>query len=179
MSAKNNIIEAFWLLHREKSIDKITIKELMDKAGYHRSLFYTYFKDIYDLYEQEQEQFFSELNKFLPYVMQTFMHKQQNSKAINISTTFLDKYGAKIAILLGQYGDIAFQFRLKSTLRHNLAKMLALSQDDYKTNLALEFFINGHLNAIVYFYHNREHLNIKDYWQMIRNILSSVFIAKN
>ena len=30
----------------------------MDKAGYHRSVFYTYFKDIYDLLEQEQEDFF-------------------------------------------------------------------------------------------------------------------------
>ena len=30
----------------------------MDIAGYHRSVFYTYFKDIYDLLEQEQEDFF-------------------------------------------------------------------------------------------------------------------------
>lgn len=42
----------------KKSINKIIIKELMDKAGYHRSVFYTYFKDIYDLLEQEQEDFF-------------------------------------------------------------------------------------------------------------------------
>jgi AcrR family transcriptional regulator len=55
---KENIIIAFWEIYREKSINKITIKELMDKAGYHRSVFYTYFKDIYDLLEQEQEDFF-------------------------------------------------------------------------------------------------------------------------
>lgn len=58
MFAKENIIIAFWEIYREKSINKITIKELMDKAGYHRSVFYTYFKDIYDLLEQEQEDFF-------------------------------------------------------------------------------------------------------------------------
>ncbi|WP_259298000.1 MULTISPECIES: TetR/AcrR family transcriptional regulator [Megamonas] len=55
---KENIIIAFWEIYREKSINKITIKELMDKAGYHRSVFYTYFKNIYDLLEQEQEDFF-------------------------------------------------------------------------------------------------------------------------
>ena len=55
---KENIIIAFWEIYREKSINKITIKELMDKAGYHRSVLYTYFKDIYDLLEQEQEDFF-------------------------------------------------------------------------------------------------------------------------
>lgn len=58
MFAKENIIIAFWEIYREKSINKITIKELMDKAGYHRSVFYTYFKNIYDLLEQEQEDFF-------------------------------------------------------------------------------------------------------------------------
>ena len=45
-------------IEKKKSINKIIIKELMDKAGYHRSVFYTYFKDIYDLLEQEQEDFF-------------------------------------------------------------------------------------------------------------------------
>lgn len=58
MFTKENIIIAFWKIYREKSINKITIKELMDKAGYHRSVFYTYFKNIYDLLEQEQEDFF-------------------------------------------------------------------------------------------------------------------------
>lgn len=58
MFTKENIIIAFWKIYREKSINKIIIKELMDKAGYHRSVFYTYFKDIYDLLEQEQEDFF-------------------------------------------------------------------------------------------------------------------------
>lgn len=58
MFTKENIIIAFWEKYREKSINKIIIKELMDKAGYHRSVFYTYFKDIYDLLEQEQEDFF-------------------------------------------------------------------------------------------------------------------------
>ena len=53
MSTKENIIEAFWKLYAEKPIEKITIQELMNKAGYHRSVFYVYFKDIYDLLEQE------------------------------------------------------------------------------------------------------------------------------
>ena len=50
MSPRNKLI-------KERN-NKIIIKELMDKAGYHRSVFYTYFKDIYDLLEQEQQDFF-------------------------------------------------------------------------------------------------------------------------
>lgn len=175
MQAKDNIIEAFWLLHREKSIEKITIKELMDKAGYHRSLFYVYFKDIYDLAAQEQAQFFAELNKFLPYIIEVFMSGRKDILAENISHNFFQKYADKVTILLGQYGDIAFQFKLKELIRTNLYKMLNLPKDDYKTKLAMEFFVNGHINAIIYFYHNQHNLKVTDYWQMIRTILSSVF----
>ena len=51
MTTKENIIEAFWKIYAHKPLEKITIQELMDKAGYHRSVFYVYFKDIYDLLE--------------------------------------------------------------------------------------------------------------------------------
>lgn len=75
---KENIIIAFWEIYREKSINKIIIKELMDKAGYHRSVFYTYFKDIYDLLEQEQEDFFIQIDKFLPYILNCFFLNQED-----------------------------------------------------------------------------------------------------
>ena len=61
MCARENIIIAFWNLYEYKHINKITVTELMNKAGYHRSVFYSYFKDIYDLLEQEKIRFFNNL----------------------------------------------------------------------------------------------------------------------
>ena len=43
-------------------LKKLPIQELMDKAGYHRSVFYVYFKDIYDLLEQEENDIIDKLN---------------------------------------------------------------------------------------------------------------------
>ncbi|MEE0775735.1 MAG: TetR/AcrR family transcriptional regulator [Bacillota bacterium] len=50
--AKQDFITAFWKLYEKKPIHKISITELCQCAGYHRSTFYVYFKDIYDLLDR-------------------------------------------------------------------------------------------------------------------------------
>ena len=41
---KDNLRSAFWTLYSSKPIDKITIKEITDLAGYNRGTFYLYYK---------------------------------------------------------------------------------------------------------------------------------------
>lgn len=49
---KKALCEALAELMIEKDIQKISIRELTDKADIHRATFYSHYKDIYDLYEQ-------------------------------------------------------------------------------------------------------------------------------
>ena len=46
---KENLVEAFWTLYKDKPLEKITVKEITDKAGYNRGTFYSYFKDTYEM----------------------------------------------------------------------------------------------------------------------------------
>ena len=50
-----NLTRAFWNLYLEKPIEKITVREITDRAGYNRATFYLYFRDVYDLLEQIEE----------------------------------------------------------------------------------------------------------------------------
>lgn len=43
------IVDTFIGLLNEKPLDKITVKDIIDKCGVNRSTFYYYFEDIYDL----------------------------------------------------------------------------------------------------------------------------------
>ena len=47
--SRENMIAAFERIFPEKPIEKISIKEITDAAGYNRSTFYLYFTDIYEL----------------------------------------------------------------------------------------------------------------------------------
>lgn len=46
---RENLIEAFWELYKDKPIEKITVKEITNRAGYNRGTFYAYFKDTYEV----------------------------------------------------------------------------------------------------------------------------------
>jgi AcrR family transcriptional regulator len=52
---RENLIQAFWGLYRQKKIEHITIKNITTRAGYNRSTFYEYFVDIYDLLNQFED----------------------------------------------------------------------------------------------------------------------------
>jgi len=48
---KKAIISTFLQLLNEHSLDKITVKDIVEKCGINRNTFYYYYKDIYDLIE--------------------------------------------------------------------------------------------------------------------------------
>lgn len=46
---KKAIVETFLELLKEHSLDKITVKDIVEKCGINRNTFYYYYRDIYDL----------------------------------------------------------------------------------------------------------------------------------
>ncbi len=58
------IIDSFMTLLHQNSLDKITVKDIIETAEVNRNTFYYYFQDIYDLlnqiFEEESEKFRSE-----------------------------------------------------------------------------------------------------------------------
>jgi len=60
---RKNLIQAFWYLYCQKKVNDISIKEITDKAGYHRSTFYEYFLDINDVLEQVEDELLRELKE--------------------------------------------------------------------------------------------------------------------
>lgn len=61
LKTKQKIIKAFWNLYREKSIDKITVKDITDTCKIHRATFYLHFSDVYAVLEQMEEELLEEL----------------------------------------------------------------------------------------------------------------------
>ena len=49
---RQKLIDAFLSLYATRRIDKITVREITNMAGYNRGTFYAYFFDVYDVLEQ-------------------------------------------------------------------------------------------------------------------------------
>ena len=52
---RQNLSDAFWQLYLKKKIEKITVKEICELAGYNRSTFYVYYKDVYDILNEIED----------------------------------------------------------------------------------------------------------------------------
>lgn len=61
VNAKPMIADAFLKLSREKNIDKITVKDIVDECGISRQSFYYHFQDILEVIEWSAEQGFQRL----------------------------------------------------------------------------------------------------------------------
>ena len=54
-TTRKNLIDAFWKLYQTKPIERISVREITDIAGYNRGTFYLYFKDVHDVLEQIED----------------------------------------------------------------------------------------------------------------------------
>lgn len=87
--------EAFMQLSAEKTIDKISIKELTMRAGINRSTFYAHFRDIYDLKDQVIADFAATLEeKIIPIVIDITYGTNLMDSSFNI----LDIYNQNMSL---------------------------------------------------------------------------------
>lgn len=140
---KEDFIDAFWGLYCEKRIEKITVKEITQKAGYNRSTFYEYFIDVYNVLEEIETSIIPNINELPPIAMSTgdlgmpfdtFMELyEQNSKYYSV--------------LLGDKGDAAFASKLKNSIKPMLQETL---KDNVKVNeIELDFILEYILSAMI------------------------------
>ena len=101
---KKAIVETFLELLKEHSLDKITVKDIVEKCGINRNTFYYYFQDIYDLIddvfefetkrvledEKQYESWYEELLRVALFVVEnrTAIRHVYTSKSRDV----LDKY---------------------------------------------------------------------------------------
>ena len=101
---KNAIIQIFMKQLEFKSLDKITVKDIIEEADVNRNTFYYHFKDIYDLIDQIFEE---ELRKNLSEMKEETTFYEEYRKA---AAFFLDHKKAIIHIENSKSRDIMHHY---------------------------------------------------------------------
>lgn len=121
-------MDAFWKIYTSTPIDRITIGAIAKNAGIHRSTFYEYFKDIYDLLDQFETDLLEQIeHDFLNIAEEhSSSHLQERpipmsvNDFMNSTLTFFTKYGELLCHLLGSSGDPSFRKKCLIYSKHNL-----------------------------------------------------------
>jgi AcrR family transcriptional regulator len=145
---RQNLVDAFWSLYSTRRMDKITVRDITNTAGYNRSTFYEYFRDVYDVLAYIE-------NQSLPTIEELPPWKEVEDDSPDFFASFLELYRVKFnyyQVLLGEKGDPAFQRKLKDNLKSSIIDSIAQkdSVDLVEVDLILEYVLSGMIGILIY-----------------------------
>lgn len=171
-----DLVEAFWKLYKEKPINKITVKEITDTAGYYRSTFYYYFEDVYAILEYIEN---SVMQEWESCISKAFQDEQicllqyDMHLLIDYITPFYIQNGEYISVLLSPKGDPLFNQRIKETVHSKLFTVLDIPFNIPEAELFFECIISGMLALFVKWYNDKLPLNL------VMNVVHQIIIDRN
>lgn len=145
-------------LLREKSLKKITVRELSERIDINRGTFYLHYKDIYDLVDQIEKELFDEFEEILESYciadLQTRPHK-----VFSDMCNFLYDNREICAALLGDNGDINFILNLRNFLRQKCLRDIAENyhlENLTEYNYIYAYFESGAIGILRYWLEHPE-----------------------
>lgn len=154
---KQKLKDAFWDVHQEKTIEKITVREISERAGVNRSTFYAYYKDVYDVLEQSENEIINALMTEHRWHSYNLLDPSQYKNDLKNIGEFLIKHQKSISVLIGEKGDPRFSARLWNTawrdLRQNLADATG-RHDDPMLDYIVEYIVNCHAGIFMLWFKN-------------------------
>ncbi len=150
---KRNIIDAFWKILKKKRLDKITVKEIADVAGYNRSTFYAYFTSVSDILEQEENILLDYIHDNASKILFPHLIKGLRPKA---SDLYFFAKSEHLKILLSENGDPKFKGKLKKTIVPIAFNAFNLPKDNIHAEYLCEFCFSAVISTIIHWYDNQE-----------------------
>lgn len=153
---RQNLIDAFWSLYCEKRIEKISVKEIAQRAGYNRGTFYEYFIDVYDVLDQIENSLVPTLDELPP----TAKVDHTIDMPFDLFLKLYEQNGKYYSVLLGDNGNPAFASKMKNSIKPLI--MQAISDKVDKNSIELDFILEYILSAMI---------GIVSYWFRMNKVL--------
>ena len=178
------LMDAFWGLYREKPIEKISVREVCDRAGYNRSTFYEYFTDAYSVLEVIEEELLNfasvKLTEELPTTLaRSFPQIRLDADALRPLADLYTEKGEYLSVLLGEKGDPSFQYKYKRAAKDILFNMLSdpAKKFDISASIVSEFTASAIIGAFNCWYPHRDEYPAEKYAALLLSLLSGGSLA--
>lgn len=171
---KQRIKDAFLELYRQKRIERISIKEITEKANINRGTFYVYYIDIYDLQEKVEDDAIEQIKEHaLPVIKALIMNKKIDMDVL--PTEFFYGEKAMLELFFGESAEIRAIKKLKKIMQETVIEMFELQNgiDDLgkvKLKYALEYVSSAQLGMMGYWFKNNMELPMEELGKIIEKI---------
>ena len=170
---RQNLIDAFWSLYKIRRIEKITVREITQLAGYNRSTFYEYFLDVYDVLEQLEKSIMPQIPDFPP---MDFPIVNGTSGIPFPAETFMElykTYNEYYTVLLGDNGDSAFMGKIKMAMLPKQKAMLLAggARDSFELDAVLEYTNISMIGMLAYWFRLENKPPIEEFLALMYKIM--------
>ena len=161
-------------LMKEKSVNKITVKELVEEVDINRSTFYLHFKDIQDLLREIEENMEAQIKRAIE--EHPIVSGNENAfYFIEDMFRVLDEEREISKALIGPNGDMGFIHRIERIIKENsrgtLEKMFPGKKEDLKYFYA--FCLSGCLGLVKVWLNEGEEKSPEEMAQMTFNMIAN------
>ena len=177
---RQNIMDAFWSIYKEKTIDKITIAEITRITGNNRATFYHYFKDVYAVLEEIEEELMREVQKEIKGILsnQLFQGESRNSDLLYaISIPIFKKHGEKIFTLLEKNGDSKFKNEFRKSIRVMLIQFWNLPEETEYQDYLLEYAYSAMIGLMAKWFRSKNDLTDAEFFKMAQGLIANGIIG--
>lgn len=120
-----------------KSINEITVKELVEEVDINRSTFYLHYTDIYDMLEKIENELMEEIMSIITFNDENLKDKEDSYPYLVKLFTMLNNNRDICKALVGPHGDMSFVAKIeeyisKNTEQYSSKLFQEESQDDMK-----------------------------------------------
>lgn len=151
-----------------KRIEKITVKEITERAGYNRSTFYEYFTDVYDVLEKLEDSLQPDF-KEMPSLLPVF-----GEAPIEVGA-FINLYSASskyYSVLLGDNGDPSFVGKIKKSIKSKILEQSNENGINPEMDYYLEYMLSALVGILTYWFNNEENISQEKLVKIIYEMMS-------
>lgn len=159
---KQRLADSFCELYQHKPIEKITIKEIVDKAGFNRSTFYQYFIDIYDVRDFVENDLLMEMERKM-------LNIEEHSMTIQELIIFFESKEERIKAVFGDYGSIRFMEMLKEKIPND-QRLTSKNVPQNEVPYCLEFHIYTFMNMFRLWIKRGRDISVNEFFALVEKL---------
>ena len=164
-ATRETLINAFFQLAQKNNITQITVREIINLAGYSRATFYRYFKDVFALVEYAEDSFFEKTREALA------EHEASNGvydrRFFEIFLKCFNENPMRISVLMSEQNLSHFIRRMREKAIDNMRTNIA---DTSKKKAVTDMFFSSVFSAMANHIQNPSALKDEDLLDIIQKL---------
>jgi AcrR family transcriptional regulator len=164
---KKAFMDAFCELYSQKPIEKISVQEITNMAGYNRSSFYQHFRDVYDLLDYLEKD-----------VLDSMRQRQMDKGSIQKMLSAFDEKGFYLNALFGDYGGNRFLEKLKDNIPFE-SHQLNISKENPLSPYLMEYHLSTVLSLLRLWHRRQRDISPEEILNLIFRLYTGGISAMN